>query len=145
MTPRHTLHPEHYEQREFFRIMRELKRLGDSNAMLTVAVPNAARRSKHLSAYMKSEGLTPGIPDILLLAPNQEFCGLAIEMKIPPNESTQVQKEFQNNLKYAGWRVEECHTAVEAFNVWVEYTGISPNLVDYVNRKFCINGKGLFS
>jgi hypothetical protein len=146
---RHTSHPEHNEQKEFFRIIRELRRLEVSAAYVTIGIPNAAKRGKHLSAYMKAEGLTAGVPDILCLAPGvingKQYHGLAIEMKFGKNTSTPEQMDFQSDLSHFGWYVKVCYTAVEAFNIWAEYNELNSGQIVYINRKFCINGEGLFS
>ena len=45
------------------------------------AVPNAARRSARNGAYMKDEGMLPGVADLILLKSNRFYGALCVEMK----------------------------------------------------------------
>lgn len=49
---------------------------------------------------MKDEGLTPGIWDIHLPEPVQQYHGLFIEMKSPGNKLTPEQEQFRNDKQH---------------------------------------------
>ena len=64
------------------------------------AVPNAARRSARNGAYMKDEGMLPGVADLILLKSNRFYGALCVEMKKSREEyKDQVQKEWQRNVR----------------------------------------------
>ena len=69
---------------------------------LLYAVPNAAKRSPRLGAYMKAEGLTAGVPDLCLAWPLGGYGGLYIELKSMTGTATESQKEWIAKLNAAG-------------------------------------------
>lgn len=66
------------------------------------AVPNAARRSARNGAYMKEEGMLPGVADLILLKSNRFYGALCIEMKKPGEYQRPVQKEWQKECEANG-------------------------------------------
>lgn len=73
------------------------------------AVPNAAKRSKILGAYMKSEGMVAGIPDLYIASPSFDgkFHGLFIEMKNGNKGKLSIkQKEVIEKLSSKGYLCE---------------------------------------
>lgn len=127
-------HPEHNEQVKFFLM---LAQLDYEPADLTFAVPNGAKViSKQHAVRLKQEGMKAGVPDILCLVASGSAIGLAIEMKIPPNKSSQNQKLWQENLRNNRWVVTESHSAEEAFNTWAEYTHLPPGEYIRIKRMF---------
>ena len=114
-------HPEHDEQKKFFEWINALEKLGSIEAALTFAVPNAAKRSPKLAAYMKAEGMKSGVPDIICAFPRAGYNGLVIEMKIKPNKVEDNQKAFLQKLSGEGWLVKVCWSASEAYEEWCNY------------------------
>ena len=60
------------------------------------------------------KGYTAGQPDLILLKPTPEYCGLAIEMKTPKSqeaETTHKQKVFLAKLRRTGFKtlVSNCY------------------------------------
>lgn len=69
------------------------------------AVPNAAKRSPQLAAYMKAEGMSPGCPDLWI--PEWK---MAIEMKRSKGGAlTQEQAEWGEYLHLIGWNWRVCN------------------------------------
>lgn len=63
------------------------------------AVPNAAKRSERLAAYLKAEGMTAGVPD--LVVPEWK---MMIEMKRIKNYTIfDSQKDWEEYLIEIGW------------------------------------------
>jgi VRR-NUC domain len=79
------------------------------------AVPNAARRSFGLARRMQAEGLSKGVPDLILP------CHLvAIEMKATKGgRLAPEQRAWLDLLEGAGWRVKVAHGAKEAVE-WLD-------------------------
>lgn len=85
------------------------------------AVPNAARRSARNGAYMKDEGMLPGVADLILLKSNRFYGGLAIEMKKPGEYQRPVQKEWQKECEAAGNKYVVCKSLDEFMKVVTDY------------------------
>lgn len=85
------------------------------------AVPNAARRSARNGAYMKDEGMLPGVADLILLKSNRFYGGLAIEMKKPGEYQRPAQKEWQKECEAAGNKYVVCRSLDEFMKVITEY------------------------
>ena len=66
------------------------------------AVPNAARRSARNGAYMKDEGMLPGVADLILLKSNRFYGALCVEMKKPGEYQRPVQKDWQKECEANG-------------------------------------------
>jgi hypothetical protein len=81
---------------------------------LFFAIPNAAKRSAALAAYMKAEGLRAGVSDLFLLVPRGTFHGLIIEMKSAEGKCTQAQKEFLAAVSAQGYCTNVCHSTDSA-------------------------------
>jgi len=88
------------------------------------AIPNAAKRSFKLAAYMKAEGLRSGIPDLMLAAASPrapDAKGLFIEMKIGHAKPTVAQANVHDYLRRAGyhvvvaWGFEDAKRAIMAY------------------------------
>ena len=64
------------------------------------AVPNAAARSPELASYLRAEGLTKGVPDLIVLA-----WRLCIEMKrVTGSVISPEQDDWSKYLARIGWR-----------------------------------------
>ena len=85
------------------------------------AIPNAAKRSPRLGAYMKAEGLRAGVPDIHLPVPRGTYAGLFVEMKAGKSKPTPSQNEWHERLRVLGHRVEVCYGWPSAVNVIEKY------------------------
>jgi hypothetical protein len=83
---------------------------------LLFAVPNAARRSVKLAAYMKAEGLKPGVPDLWLPIARRGYHCLVIEMKWGDNVTTPEQDAWLAALAEQGAFTIVCRSAGQAID-----------------------------
>lgn len=91
---------------------------------LLFAVPNAAKRSPRLAAYMKAEGLKAGVPDLMLPVARQGYHGLFIEMKRPKKYSvSDEQKQWIADLQAQGYKAVVCAGFDAAWGVLRDYVG----------------------
>ncbi len=73
--------------------------------LLLYAVPNGGKRSIRAAAYMKSEGMKAGVPDVCLPVPRQNFGALYIEHKAEDGRLTPAQELWIERLSSAGNKV----------------------------------------
>jgi len=96
---------EHEEQREVVSWFRQTYR-----PCRIFAIPNGEQRAKSTGARLKAEGVSAGVPD--LLVPEH---WLWIEMKRSKGGVVSaVQKEWHDHLKEIGHTVLVCHGAADA-------------------------------
>lgn len=62
------------------------------------AVPNGGHRHPAVAAKLKAEGVRPGVPDLWLPVPRQEFSGLVIELKAKGGRATREQVDWLDFL-----------------------------------------------
>ena len=68
--------------------------------------PNGGSRNKIEGAKLKRMGILKGVADCLILEARNGFIGLAIELKIKPNQPTPEQLEFLSQLNARKWKTE---------------------------------------
>ena len=106
---------EHDEQAAFVEWLR-LKRIRH------FAVPNALKvGGVKLMAYMKAEGLSSGVPDLVIPYRTLEFGGLYIEMKKKGGKVKPEQIEWHEFLRGQNYRVVVCYGAEEAIVETIRY------------------------
>ena len=112
---------EHQEQTALFTWARVMQGLYPELALM-YAIPNAAKRSKSLSAMMKAEGLKSGVPDICLPCARREYHGLYIELKrTKGGKVSPQQKEWLTALNKEGYMAVVCEGFEEAKAVIEKY------------------------
>lgn len=67
------------------------------------AVPNGGKRDKITAGRMRAEGAKRGVPDILWPVWRGQYCGLALELKIQGNTTSDQQNEWITFLRRQGW------------------------------------------
>jgi hypothetical protein len=85
------------------------------------SIPNGARIGGRigkkgfpiLASILKAEGMTEGIPDLLLAFPTGGFAGLFIEMKTIVGSLEPEQRRKCEKLASVGYAVAKCETADE--------------------------------
>ena len=72
------------------------------------AVPNGGRRNAREAAMMKSEGVTAGVSDVILLVGRGGYNALCIEFKTEKGVQTDLQKEWQREAEKHGNKYIVC-------------------------------------
>lgn len=80
-------------------------------------VANEGKRSKAYGAKLKSMGMRPGFPDLLIVRARGKYHGFAIEMKYGKNKTTPEQDQWLWRLAQEGYATAICYSADEAINL----------------------------
>lgn len=103
---------EHQHQSAFFTILRlNYRRFPELRFIF--AVPNAAKRNPPLAAYLVAEGLTAGVPDVIVPMPRRGYHAAFIENKIGNNKMSPAQIKFRDFLIGEGYFVKACYSVTE--------------------------------
>jgi hypothetical protein len=62
------------------------------------AIPNGGKRDPITASRLKAEGVKAGVSDIFLPQPNDNYCGLFIELKALGKKPTTEQKDFISRM-----------------------------------------------
>lgn len=68
------------------------------------AIPNAAKRTARVGAYMKEEGLLPGVADVVLMKSNRFYGACFFEFKTRKGRQSQNQKDWQQRITNDGYK-----------------------------------------
>lgn len=93
----------------------------DYSNLLWFHPANEAKRSAHLAAMLKAQGLKAGVPDVCILEPVGAKHGLFIEMKYGANKPTAEQKKWLSRLSARGYATAICYSADDAIKIVKEY------------------------
>lgn len=74
------------------------------------SVPNGANVTEREGKWLKAEGLTSGVSDLILAIPNRENRGVFIEIKTPSGRVSKEQKDFLALMSSLGYRTEVVRT-----------------------------------
>lgn len=77
------------------------------------AVPNGGKRDAKTAARLKDEGVVPGVSDLILLVPSDEYHALLIEMKTPNGRQSESQKQWENIVTKLGYKYVICRSLIE--------------------------------
>ena len=69
------------------------------------------------------QGVTPGVPDIIVLLPTKTHHGLLIELKSNSGKTTDKQQQMIERLLAVGYRVEVCKSLDEVILLVRDYFG----------------------
>lgn len=133
--PRKRAHPEDDMQRALFQwITLATPRI--PQLALAFHPANGGKRDPREAARLKGLGVRPGVPDVMIPAPNYDrhrnacepydYHGLAIELKAGKNRPTSDQVAWADNLRKARWQVRLCYSFDEARQVIADYFGVKP-------------------
>ena len=86
-------------------------------------VPNGGRRKLLEAVRLKRQGVTKGVPDIVVLEPSSLRHGLFVELKVGKNKLTKEQVEFMQNLKSRNYEAGVCYSLDEFQKITYEYFG----------------------
>jgi len=84
-------------------------------------IPNGQNVGVRAGYRLKKAGLVSGLPDLHIAIPTNEHPGLYIEMKSEKGRCTLRQSKMQAILRSVGYRVEVCHSWIEARDVIDDY------------------------
>jgi|TARA_Y100000310_G_scaffold341551_1_gene441052 hypothetical protein len=76
----------------------------DSLGVLWFHSPNEIRAKPHYMKKRKKMGVKSGVPDICILEPRGDWCGLFIELKVGYNKPSENQKEFLKRLEINNYK-----------------------------------------
>lgn len=92
-------------------------------ASLLFAVPNGGQRGKFEAAIMKSEGVTPGVADMILLVSRRGYGSLCIEFKTETGKQSEKQKEWERIATICGNKYVIVRSLEQFIKVVTEYLG----------------------
>jgi hypothetical protein len=84
------------------------------------AVPNEGKRSGRNGARMKAQGLSAGVPDLVLAVPRGQYGGMYIEMKTKSGKLTDSQRMWCEYL-YTFYCVRICRSVESVIEEVTEY------------------------
>lgn len=90
-------------------------------AKVIFAVPNGGKRNSREAGRMKSEGVTSGVSDVILLISRNGFNSLCIEFKTPKGKQTDLQREWQEHAERHGNKYVICRSFEDFRGVVQEY------------------------
>lgn len=93
----------------------------DLNKFLWCHVANERKTSMQAGKRLKLKGVKSGVPDVLIFDNNSIYKGLAIELKIKPNYTTENQDKWLEDLSVKGWKTVVCYSFDEVLKVVEEY------------------------
>jgi len=75
-----------------------------------IHVPNGGKRPRGAAGKLKAMGVKPGVLDVLLPLPFNGWAGLAIEMKVGRNKTTDQQDDWLQVFEASGYYTAVCYT-----------------------------------
>lgn len=84
------------------------------------SVPNGGGRNRKEMYFLKKEGLTPGVADLVICADNGRV--LFVEMKTSKGKQSPNQKEFESKVSELGFKYIICRSTddfIEKVKLWV--------------------------
>lgn len=91
-------------------------------AGLLFAIPNGGQRNAVVAAKLKAEGVTAGVPDLLLAVMRGGYGGLFVEMKNgKAGRVSDAQVAKIEELRAAGYKVEICRNSRDFEEVVEKY------------------------
>jgi hypothetical protein len=88
------------------------------------AVPNGGKRTKAEAIALKLTGVKPGVPDLVIPIPSQDYHGMFIELKHLNNTTTPHQKAWLQTLVDAGYHcvvVKNLESAQALIKAYLKY------------------------
>ena len=107
-------------------------------------VPNGGHRHIKVAMDLKAQGVKAGVPDILIPVPSgvpmdektsalyvaahggtapARYVGLAIELKVGKNTTSEEQRRWQSRFQQTGWRAVVCYGWEAAAKETIAYFG----------------------
>ena len=99
----------------------------DSLGVLWCHPPNGGFRNYKTGAILKSQGVKPGIPDILIFEPRGNYHGLMIELKVGTNKTSDYQNKWIASLKTRNYKVFVSYSLDEVIDIVQDYLNAKPS------------------
>lgn len=88
---------------------------------LTFACPNGGSRNLFEAVNLKKQGVTAGLPDVVIFIPNKTYHAFLIEFKFGKNKQTEIQKNKFDLLKEQGYKCAVYYDWEQAKKEVLEY------------------------
>ena len=98
---------------------------------LLFAVPNGGHRHARTAATLQSEGVIPGIPDILLPVARGGWVGMAFEFKSAKGSLSTAQSDYIARLTAENWLVMVCKDTEGAIAAATNYLRLARSAVNH--------------
>jgi len=102
-------------------LQKQVAKYLDLTGALWCHVANERKTSFQAGRRLKAKGVKSGVPDCMIFNNNQQYNGLALELKVKPNKPTKNQKEWLRRLSNKGWKCEVVYSFDEALQIIEEY------------------------
>lgn len=97
---------------------------------LLYSVPNGAYlKDKTQAMKLIATGMTPGISDLILDIPNQNYHGLKLELKLKGQKQSQHQINYQNKVTSLGYHYVVIYTLSQFLDTLTTYLSLEPIIV----------------
>lgn len=93
----------------------------DALGLLWFHPPLERKTSKIAGLRLKKKGVKSGVPDCMIFEPRGNYIGLAIELKIKPNKTSDNQKKWLSDLATRGYKCVVCYNIDEVILVVSNY------------------------
>jgi hypothetical protein len=114
---------EHGEQAAFFEYLDRLE-MRHPEYRYAFHIPNGEKRDKATAFKLKSAGVRPGVPDVMVPVVRPPWHGLFLEFKVGRNGLSPGQKAFQAFLLHQGYLVVVVYSSAEAIDAVERYLGV---------------------
>jgi len=102
-------------------LQKQVAKYLDLTGALWCHVANERKTSFQAGRRLKAKGVKSGVPDCMIFNNNQQYNGLALELKVKPNKPTKNQKEWLRRLSNKGWKCEVVYSFDEAQQIIEDY------------------------
>jgi len=89
--------------------------------VLYCASAGGMRTSMRQAIKMKRTGYKKGFPDMQIMHPTKDYCGLFIEIKTHKGQASPEQKEWRDRLKERGYQAHICKGLDACLKAIVDY------------------------
>ena len=86
-----------------------------------IHIANERKSTPKQGAFLKRQGVKPGVADIFIAIPTEAYSGLWIELKAKGGRPSRRQIEFLFNMSEVGYATAVCFGAEEAISVIQDY------------------------
>lgn len=85
-------------------LQKQVAKYLDLKKVLWCHVANERKTSFQAGARLKAKGVKSGVPDCVIFKSNGIYNGLAIELKVKPNNPTENQEKWIKDLRENNWK-----------------------------------------